>query len=334
MPTASKAVALEFCKRFPKAGHSVVARAAYKAHPESFANVDAARSAIRKVRGKHGNFHRSVAAVKEHYETEPRSCAGCAKLPEPWAYMDDVSDFRIEGPAKVLVISDLHIPYHDLPTIKAAWKDGKRRKIDTIFINGDLPDFHKISRWQQDPRERDFEGEVLALQQFMAAMHDEFPKARKVWKLGNHCERWTLYLMDKAAELLGIPEFQLEEISHANKFGVEVVKDMRKVMLGKLATLHGHEYKFSISNPVNPARGMFLRAKVSILGAHFHQSSEHSEKDLNDHVVSCWTAGCMCNMRPRYMPYNKWNHGFTETEIFSDGAYEVSNLRVINGKAY
>ena len=109
---------------------------------------------------------------------------------------------------------------------------------------------------------------------------------------------------------------------------------MRPLAVGKLYLIHGHEYKFSISNPVNPARGLFLRAKTLAATSHFHQTSQHSERDLTGKVVSTWSIGCACNLRPSYSPINNWNHGFAICDLQADGSFVLANLRVIDGRVY
>jgi hypothetical protein len=109
---------------------------------------------------------------------------------------------------------------------------------------------------------------------------------------------------------------------------------MRPIKAGKLHIIHGHEYKFNISNPVNPARGFYMRAKTHVIGSHLHQSSQHSAKALDGNVISTWSTGCLCGLHPRYKPLNDWNHGFAIVAIDQRGGFEVDNKRVMNGKAW
>src|SRR5262249_6175101 len=138
----------------------------------------------------------------------------------------------------------------------------------------------------------------------------------------------------KAPELLDLPEMAIEELLKLEDYDIECVKDMRPMMFGKLAVIHGHEDRFAITNPVNPARGLFLRSKTHSVCGHFHQSSQHSEGTLELHTISTWSTGCLCDLHPRYRPLNNWNHGFATFEVDKEGVFEVRNLRIIHGKAY
>jgi len=103
-------------------------------------------------------------------------------------------------------------------------------------------------------------------------------------------------------------------------------------MCGKLPIIHGDELWTSLTNPVNPARGLFLKAKDLALCAHHHQHSEHTEKDILGRQITCWSMGCLCELSPEYMPINKWGHGFVIVEKEPDGEFEMSNKRIWKGK--
>jgi hypothetical protein len=215
-----------------------------------------------------------------------------------------------------------------------ALEHASHRKIDTILINGDLADHYALSAWETDPRQRDFPDEVKTVQLFLEFLRDKFPQAAIWWEDGNHEDRYWRYMMVRAPELLGVANFDPPSVYQLEKFGVKRISEMRPVRIGKLLGLHGHEYKFAIQNPVNPARGLFLRAKVNCFCGHFHQSSQHSESNLKGEVVSTWSIGCLCNLHPDYRPINNWNHGFAYVDLSGGGAFELTNHRIVDGKVY
>jgi predicted phosphodiesterase len=234
----------------------------------------------------------------------------------------------------VLVLADIHLPYHDRDALLLALKYGLDRKADTILLNGDTADFFAVSHWERDPRKRDLPGEIAAVRTFLEALREGFPKARIIFKLGNHEERWERYLFAKAPEVVGLDIFELGKILEFDDLGIEEVRDMRPIRLGKLNVIHGHEYRFALSNPVNPARGFYLRAKTHVLGAHLHQSSQHTEKSLEGLVIGTWSTGCLCGLHPDYRPLNNWSHGFAFVEVVKDGGFHVANPRIIGGNIY
>lgn len=255
-------------------------------------------------------------------------------LPKANKHFENWGHVELTGPLRVLVLSDLHVPYHDAGAVKVALDYGRTQKANVVLINGDLADFFTMSAWEKDPRKRDLAGEIKAVRQTLSVIRESFPRARIIFKEGNHEERWERFLQRKAPELLGLDEFTWPAIANLAALKIEHVGECRPIKLGKLVVIHGHEYRFNISNPVNPARGLFLRGKTHALCGHFHQSSQHSEKRLDGKVISTWSTGCLCDLNPDYAPINNWSHGFAVAEITASGTFQVTNPRIINGKVY
>ena len=191
-----------------------------------------------------------------------------------------------------------------------------------------------LSRFQKDPRARNFAAERNDVIEFLRIVRAEFPKARIVYKEGNHEERYMSYMILKAPELLGMEILEFKNIYHLPEFNIEHVGEKRPIRLGKLNVIHGHEFARGITSPVNPARGFYMKAKTHVLGGHHHQTSQHSEKNLEQEVISAWSTGALCNLHPDYMPINSHNLGFAFATVEKNGAFEVSNLRIINGNIY
>jgi hypothetical protein len=150
------------------------------------------------------------------------------------------------------------------------------------------------------------------------------------YKLGNHEERLERYLIQKAPALYG-----WEILSWSNLIGmpeITIIDNKRVIKAGKLSIVHGHEFgRQQVFNPVNPARGYFMRAKASVLGGDKHQTSEHIESDINGKIIGAWSTGCLCDLHPKYLPINRWNLGAAIVEHDGD-QYEVDNFKIINGK--
>jgi predicted phosphodiesterase len=330
----SREVALKLLREFPNAATKTLARKAYAEFPELWNSLDTCRGMFRRLRGASGVRDRSKSSVKEFFREPQKPGDPFEKLPEPLQTVEQWKPVQIDGPLKVGVICDPHIPYHNTVALRTALNCCRDRGADVLLFNGDLADFFAVSFWEKDPRNRNFKAERDAVVEFLGIARNAFPKARIVWKLGNHEERFARYMQLKAPELLDLAEFSFEHVFKLSEFGVELVKDRNPIAIGALWAIHGHEYKVAIQNPVSPARGLYLRAKVSCVTGHFHQTSQHSEPDLTDKVTSTWGVGCLCDLHPGYMPLNKWNHGFAFVEVDKDGAFQVDNLRIVGGKAW
>ena len=318
----------EYLSRFPDAKTSVLAHKIMNEVPALFPTFDAARSSIRILRGSAGTRKSKDETFRKEKEADS---APFPKLPKPLTSLrDDWSLVKIVGDEVIAVLGDIHIPYYDKPALETAIEYIKKRNPTIIFLNGDIFDFFKISFWQKDPRARLFKDEINDCKQFLKWLRATFPDARIIFKEGNHELRYTNFMITKAPELLDINSFDITNVLELANYGVEYVADMRPVKFNELVCIHGHEYRFAISNPVNPARGLYLKAKVNALTNHFHQSSSHSEKDIEDKVTSCWSVGCLADLHPDFMPLNKHNHGFAIVETSGRKNFSVSNHQIID----
>jgi predicted phosphodiesterase len=333
--TPQRQIALDLLGRFPKAKTKTLAHMAYDKNRAVFNTVESARSMIRKLRGASGHKARASCTVKDHFRAPQSPGDPFKRIPRGETHFENGwGAVQIEGPARVLVLSDIHIPYHDKKAVLTALREGKAQRCNVILLNGDIADCFSVSRWEKDPRKRNFAREIKTVKAFLSALREVFPRARIIYKLGNHEERFQSYMSLKAPELLGVADFEFENIYGLGELGIELVGENRPVRLGDLNVIHGHEYKFAISNPVNAARGLFLRAKSYALCGHFHQSSYHTEKTLEQRIVATWSTGCLCDMHPDYSPLNNWAHGFAIVTINRAGKFEVQNRCIRGGKIY
>ncbi|MGI9190930.1 MAG: metallophosphoesterase [Chitinophagaceae bacterium] len=298
-----------------------LARIMYKNEPLTFKDVEDARWVLRSIEGKAGKVSRTT---KTHVLKErPKNPY---KLPE--SDETQYEPFRINA-KRLLVLSDIHIPYHSVTALTACIDYAKKYKPDAILLNGDTLDFHGLSRFARDPKKRSFAGELKAFEEFMLIIEKTFD-CPIYFKIGNHEERYEHFLWQKAGELEGVEEFSLNEIIK-KRANVEVIGDKRIIKAGDLNIIHGHEFGGSIFSPVNIARGLFLRAKVSAMQGHNHQTSEHTESNMNGQITTTWSLGCLCELHPAYLPINKWNHGFSTVDIDGEN-FLVNNLRIHKGK--
>lgn len=324
-------IARELIAKFPRHSQRQLGRTLMAKHPLLFASDEAARTIIRRASGSHAMGSRAkkgrgVKGQKIWKTVNDAPHAMPASQAKPW------QAFALEG-RRILVLSDVHVPFHDGEAIGLAVEWGAKRFPDVVLLNGDIADFHGVSRFETNPEERDFSGELSAVRQFLRFIRVKFKRSRIIYKLGNHEERWFGWLWRRAPELMGCDFADFAEMTQASELGIEVVSDQRIIMVGKLPILHGHEWRAGISTPVNPARGAFLKAIECALQGHLHRTSEHTETSLLGRTLTCWSTGCLCDLHPEYARVNRWNHGFAEIEMHN-GDFNVENKRILRGKVF
>jgi hypothetical protein len=249
-----------------------------------------------------------------------------ASRAEPW------EPYVLKVTGAIGVLSDIHVPYHDETALRLAVEHCKESRIDALVLNGDIGDFYSISRWDKNPKKRNFKAEVDAQRQMLAWLRQEFPEIPIVLKKGNHEERWDLWLHQHAPEICDDPIMGLDNWLQLDRHGIALVGDKRPILAGKLPLLHGHEKGTGIAAPVNQARGAFLRLHHTVLEGHGHRTSGHCEPDMWGREVFCWSTGCLCDLHPDYARLNKWNHGAAIVRVDADGQFDVENFRIAGGK--
>jgi predicted phosphodiesterase len=321
----------EYRKKYPEYPTLKLARIVYADNKLTFKDVEDCRGILRYIEGKRGGPLLKKVKHTEFYMPESRP-KNPYNLPE--SYEEKREPYVLPVCCNnILLISDLHIPYHNIEAVTIALDYGKKEKVNTIFINGDLIDNHQVSKFEHDPKKRSIKAEFDATKEFLVQLRKAFPNASIYWLKGNHCIRWEKFLLSKVREIWDDDYFYLEERLQLNSVNVKILDDKVLVKAGKLSITHGHHIFKGAFTPVNPSRGAFLRAKQSLIVGHLHRPSHHPETDLDGKIISCWSTGCLCELRADYSPLvGNTMHGFAHIQIEKDGDYTVKNYSIINGK--
>jgi len=316
MQTPVGKYAEKLCREFRSSSTRALARKLQAEYPHHFKTSDAPRDLIRTYRGK-----LSKRMPKKRISEEIP--AAISETKKPWC----IEEIDI---TKALVIADVHVPFHDKKALEIAIDYGIKKGCKDIIINGDFFDHYQFSSFERDPKVRTVQDENEKGLAILEVLERNF-SGKKIFKKGNHDERYELYLKRNAPELLDLDIYSFESVHGLDSW--DVYGEKRPLKAGHLYLLHGHEYKGGFVSPVNPARGIFIKAYESVLSAHQHQSSQHRGTSLGGRIISTASQGCLCHLHPQYMPLNQWQHGFAIVEM-EDKNFHVDNKIIINGKVY
>jgi predicted phosphodiesterase len=324
-------VSRQYRKKFgEKKPTLALARIMYNENNLLFNSVEDARVSLRRIEGKAGEKSRSKSVKESEFFKEGDRPKNPYNLP-----VSDETEFlpyTLMGHSRIALFSDIHVPYHNINAITCALDFCKKEKPDALLINGDGLDFHGLSKFNKDPRKKNFKQE-LDTWQSVIEIFEKVLKCKIYYKLGNHEERYENYLYQKAGELVGVEEFELANILKVRAKGIDVISDKRIIRANELNIIHGHEFSTGFFSPVNVARGLYLRGKTNAIQGHNHQTSSHTESDLNGRIVTTWSTGCMCELHPTYMPINKWNLGFAIVDLDSNkNDFLVRNKTIYRGR--
>jgi predicted phosphodiesterase len=316
-----------YLDKFPELSTRSVSNLIFKEHKLQFKDAEQVRALVRGRRGSKGK--KSLNSYDEKYYTKE---AIQRKYNLPPSIETPYEPYRITG-NKALIFSDVHIPFHNIKAIETMFDYCKDINIDTVVINGDFMDCFSVSRFNPEPSVIRFKDEIKYTKDFLKELKKIFKNARIYYKFANHEKRLEDYFKIKAPEIFDINEFKLNILLDLYNIGIEYIEDNRYIILNNNLTIwHGHEFRNGITSPANPARTAFMRAKENSIIGHYHQSSEHSETDINGKVVTCWSLGCLSELHPAYMPLNRWCHGFAIYTKENNDFWHINNHRIIKGR--
>jgi predicted phosphodiesterase len=329
----SSDIVKSYLDKFPETPTHTLSRTIYNDNKECFNSSEHVRSIIRYYRGANGNRLYNLLRDRKYVREYSKDLLNPFKLPESDEKEFEPFSLRSED-NKILVLSDIHCPYHNIQAVSTAIQYGLDCEVNTVLLNGDIWDFCQLSQFIKDPRSRHFLQEKEIAIEFLASLRSVFSNASFYFKQGNHEERLETYLKVKSPELYGDKTFELDQLLCFDDFDITYIKEKRTIKAGKLNILHGHELKGGLIPPVNPARGVFLRTGVQTLVGHFHRTSQHTDPNLDDDLISCWSTGCLSEIHPEWMPNNKWNHGAAIVYVEDNGDFNVDNFMINKSKVF
>jgi hypothetical protein len=324
----NSAIAEKIVRENKELPSKTIARILLKKYPLRFKDVEHARLCVRRIRGAQGKKFKKEA--KPDLIRTPEQSEACRSNPYglPESMSDDwkIIPFPITK-GSGLVIADMHYPFQDNAAITLAMNWAKKNEyIDFILLDGDIGDFHALSRFDKEPTAIRYRTEMDGIKQILETLARVFPKAQIIYKKGNHEYRLTHYLILKAPEIFEMKPFLFEDYLNFKGLGIKSFENDDVFNVGKLLIGHGDEFG-SISTAVSPARGLLLKTFECGLIAHNHKQSMHSESTGLDKVITTWSIGCTCTLHPQWLRFNKWTHGCAGLRV--DGKdFEVENKRI------
>lgn len=323
----NKEIVKRYLSQYPNLPSLSLAKIIYQENNLRFSNIEAARTAIRKLRGANGKKD-LMELQDDTFLTEE---AKVKKYNLPKSIETDYQPYKIIG-NKVLIFADVHIPFHSISACEAMFDFTINKNIDTIIINGDFTDCYDISVFDKEPNKELLSQERDRAIQFLLELKRIYPNAKIYYKFGNHEKRFLTLLKTKAVELFSFKEIRWDVLLNLFNMGIEYIPEENYIDLnGDVYVIHGHEYKNGVTSPASPARTFFLRTNAITIGGHYHQSTDYSKPQINGELIASWSIGCLCDLHPQYMPLNNWGHGFALYTKDDEKFWHIQNKRIIKG---
>ncbi len=136
----------------------------------------------------------------------------------------------------ILIVPDAHIPYHDTRAWGLMLRVGQALKPTHLLVVGDLADFYSVSSHSKNPDRINRLGTELDAVSTALDQLDKLGATNKLFIAGNHEDRLTRYLQDKAPELFDV--IDIPSLFKLKKRGWHYTPYKRFTRLGKLRITH------------------------------------------------------------------------------------------------
>jgi hypothetical protein len=209
---------------------------------------------------------------------------------------------------KIGFVPDTHIPYHHVRNWELALEALGGFKPDILVQQGDLADFYSVSSHRKDPsRQLNLDWELEQVNEGLDQL-DGIGAKEKIFIGGNHEDRLTRYLQDKAPELFGM--INIPELFKLDERGWEYTPYKENTKLGKLWLTH--DIGTSTRYAVFRAADMFQHSNST---AHTHRMVYIVEGNaIGESSVSCsfgWLGDPdQCDYMHKVNAKRNWAQGF------------------------
>lgn len=139
--------------------------------------------------------------------------------------------------SRMLILPDLHAPYHDRRAWKVFLKVARDIQWDVFYSQGDFYDNYAVSRYVKDPmKEQSLYRELQLARKECLDPINEIGFKRKIVTLGNHDERPDKFLQEKAPAVY--EQYLSEDWLGFRSTGWEVYSYHEYAQIGKLLMSH------------------------------------------------------------------------------------------------
>jgi len=227
--------------------------------------------------------------------------------------------------SKVIVISDLHAPYHDEEALSAVLKYIKKTKPTLTILNGDIFDAYSISSFLRDPKRRILLPEIDTTIKILKRIRKS-TKGEIVFLGGNHCDRLQRFITKMAPELDGI--LSIPTLLKLKELDITYYDPGYRYEYRDIIVTHGDKVRCKSGYT---AHAMMDSIGKSVIIGHTHRLGIVYKRQYQTTLFGV-EGGCLCKIdNVDYIPGGRpdWCHGFVEV---IDGIPYIK--RIVNGVIY
>lgn len=247
---------------------------------------------------------------------------------------DLVSNIETRKPnLKVIVLSDIHIPYQDQNALNLALAYMDDYQPDVIVLNGDIADFYGVSSYSKTKKDAlNYQEELDEVSRWLIDLVDRFSDSDIYYVEGNHETRASRTMGNRAPEFLPLRDLKVNKLLGLEGLGIKWIPESQELKIGGLMFIHGHKAR---RHAGTTARAHFEDYGCSVIVGHVHRLSvAYKRNKYGNHAMI--ENGTLCDLDVEYMKYPDWQHGFTELnfdgEDFSVVQHPIIDYKLITVK--
>lgn len=229
---------------------------------------------------------------------------------------DLASNIEVRKPnLKVVVLSDIHIPYQDQNALNLALAYMDDYQPDVIVLNGDIADFYGVSSYSKTKKDAlNYQEELDATSDWLLALVNRFSDSEIYYIEGNHETRANRTLGNRAPEFLPLRDLKVNKLLGLEDMGIKWIPESQELKIGSLMFIHGHKAR---RHAGTTARAHFEDYGCAVIVGHVHRLSvAYKRNKYGNHAMI--ENGTLCDLDVEYMKYPDWQHGFTELNFDGD----------------
>jgi len=247
---------------------------------------------------------------------------------------DLFSDIETRKPnLKVIVLSDIHIPYQDQNALNIALAYMDDYQPDVIVLNGDIADFYAVSAYSKAKKDTmDYQEELDTVSQWLINLVNRFPDSDIYYIEGNHETRAKRTMAKRAPEFLPLRDLSVKSLLGLEDLNIIWVPESQELKIGNLMFIHGYKAR---KHAGTTARAHFEDYGCAIIVGHVHRLSVGYKRNKHGNHAMI-ENGTLCDLDVEYLKYPDWQHGFTELNFdgddFSVVQHPIIDYKLITSK--
>ena len=240
---------------------------------------------------------------------------------------------------KIIVINDLHLPWHDPKAVEIVLDVAKQEQVDEIILNGDVCDMYGASRYPASSlnMQTTLEDELNAVKEFLIGLREMFPSQKVMFIMGNHEARLDKFIIEKCPELWNL--FTLKVFCDFEKLKIDHIPYNSAYQVGKSNLFVQHSPP---SYGENGARTSLLK-KVdrSFIYGCTHRQQHATITGGSNKVYHCWFNGWLGSVdlteeHKTVFSYAKnnsnWQQCFILIDLINEVDYHVKQVSITDSR--